>query len=376
MKQSLALQYRPRRFRDVTGQRATRLVLEMMVKRDTVPPGLLFKGIRGTGKTTMARILASALNCSSDDKPCTECPSCVATMQGNSLSVMELDAASNGRVEDVRDVIDMLRYSVSEKYRVLILDEAHMVTPQGFNALLKTLEEPPPNTVFIFCTTEPNKIIETILSRLLSFEFRHISTEDIISRLTYVCEQENFSVTPELLTTIADRARGGMRDAIMTLDQATRVGIKTPEEFAMLLGEEDFAPEVVRSMLEGDLAKALSVLDKQLMRIGDPGLISSQLAACLRDLLVLHSGGTLYLQGKPMAERQALLGRMPADKVFAVMKVLWDLKTKVKSIDPRSDLELALVMAIQTVSSKFSAAPAAPAAPTGKLSLAQLRGAV
>lgn len=378
MRETLALKYRPRTFSDITGQKATRVVLREFVRKDEVPPGLLFHGVRGTGKTTAGRILAAALNCEAEERPCTQCAECKAIVAGNSLSVLELDAASNGNVGAIRNLTEQLRYSVGGKYRVVLLDEAHSMSREAFDALLKTLEEPPPGTIFVLLTTEKGRIPETVESRLMPFEFQRISVAEIVSRLDYICQQEGFNVTPELLVHIAERSRGGLRDSVMTLDQVTRVGVRTPEEFALLIGEVDFAPDLVSAMLDGDVGRAMEVLDGQLTRSGDMAMLSSQIVYCLRDLLVLHSGGKIASQGRALEVRRALVARTSAASVFAAMRVLWELKTKVRHGDDlRAALELAVVVCLQALSGEFKQSVPRQSAPSGgKMSLDGMRRAV
>jgi DNA polymerase-3 subunit gamma/tau len=373
--ETLALKYRPRTLSDVVGQKSVRMILAQMVRDDKVPTGLLFSGVRGTGKTTTGRILAAALNCSGEaHPPCGQCVHCKAIYVGNSLDVYEIDAASNGRVADINLLVEQLRYSVGGAYRVVLLDEAHSMTREAFNALLKTLEEPPPQTVFILLTTEPGKILDTVLSRLMNFEFRRISSADIIERLRYICDQECFSVEPELLLTIADRSNGGLRDAVMTLDQVTRVGVKTVSDFSELLGETDYGPDLVQAMQSGDPVRVFASLDEQLTRTGDASAISTQLIHTLRDVMVIHGGGEIPRQGAALESRRRAAAQSSPDKVMAALRVLWDLKTKVRAgEDPRTMLDLAAVMVTEALAGRTRVAAQASAAPARKLSLSEMR---
>lgn len=370
MAQGLALTYRPRRFDDLVGQRAVQVILRQMVTTNQVPAVMLFDGVRGTGKTTTARILAAALNCETGE-PCGTCPSCKAVYDGTSLDVIEIDAASNGLVDDIRQLRNQLLYRVEHNHRVILLDEAHSMSTAAFNALLKTIEEPPLGTVFILLTTEPHRIPDTVVSRCMPFTFRRISVNDITGRLQHICQQENLTAQPELLHHIAERSDGGMRDAIMTLDQVTRVGISTVEQFTDLMGETDFAPDLLDRLINADIAGAFGVLTEQMTRTGNAVAITGAIIATLRDLLILRTGGDIAATGAARTARTTLAQATDPASIVTALKVLWELKTKVRLVDdPRSALDLALVM----ISEAFTKTTAAPATPTGPrtLSLADM----
>lgn len=374
--ETLALKHRPRTFNDLVGQRAAQVILRQMVLKNQVPTALLFDGSRGTGKTSTARILAAALNCETPPGPCTHCPSCKAVYTGSSLDVVEIDAASNGLVDDIRQLRQQVMYRVSGAYRVVILDEAHSMSREAFNALLTTLEEPPPGTVFILCTTEPGRILETVVSRCMPFTFRRITVADIIERLTHICTVENLNVEPDLLTLIAERANGGLRDAVMTLDQVTRVGIATVEQFSELFGETDSAPELLASLTAGDIAGAYRVLDHAIARTGDPASITNAIIGLCRDLLILKGGGTIARTGAAQRRRADLAATIATATLLDAMRLLWNLKTQVRAAgDYRANLDLAVGMLGQLfLKTTAAAAPAAPSAPaaTRKLSLTEM----
>ena len=198
--------YRPQTFEDVAGQSHVTITLKNAIKENRIAHAYLFAGPRGTGKTTIAKILAKAINCTGDHPPCNECPNCKAITQGDHPDVIEIDAASNNGVNEVRDLIDKVKYApINAKYKVYIIDEVHMMTPEAFNALLKTLEEPPAHIVFILATTEPHKILPTIISRCQRFDFKRVDEHDIISRLEYVLKEEN--VEPQNMIHIGDNYR-------------------------------------------------------------------------------------------------------------------------------------------------------------------------
>lgn len=213
--------YRPQSFEDVVGQEVVVKTLQKMIESDRIANGYLFIGDRGLGKTTLAKIFSKAINCTGDgDKPCNECPSCKAINSDSSFDMVELDAASNRGVDTIRDVIiNRVQYKPHGKYKVYIVDECHMLTTEAWNALLKTLETPPPYVVFIFCTTNPEKIPKTIISRLQVHYLKNINNDDIVKRLKYICKKEGFEADTEALYSIARYAKGGMRDSISALDQ-------------------------------------------------------------------------------------------------------------------------------------------------------------
>jgi DNA polymerase-3 subunit gamma/tau len=219
----LARDYRPRTFEEVIGQGSVVKTLENSLKTARVAQAYLFSGIRGTGKTTVARILAKALNCAEGPtpRPCNTCEFCAAINEDRAIDVLEIDGASNRGIDEIRALRESLKYkAIYTRYKVVIIDEVHQVTKEGFNALLKTLEEPPPNTVFIFATTEFNKVPATIVSRCQHFEFRKISHKDIINHLMEIARTENITITPAGLALLAEAADGSMRDAQSLLDQA------------------------------------------------------------------------------------------------------------------------------------------------------------
>ena len=222
-----ARKYRPWKFDEVVGQLSVVRTIQNAIASDRIAQAYLFSGVRGTGKTTVARILAKALNCATGPtpNPCVDmehaCPYCKSIHEGSAIDVLEIDGASNRQVDDVDSIREMVKYKpVYTRTKILIIDEVHMLTTHAFNALLKTLEEPPPNTVFIFATTEFNKVPATIVSRCQHFEFRKISRKDIINHLMEITKKEGITITPSGLAMIAEAADGSMRDAQSLLDQA------------------------------------------------------------------------------------------------------------------------------------------------------------
>ena len=355
--QTLALTWRPKTFDDLVGQPAVQIILRQMIKVGKVPSALLFDGCRGTGKTTTARILAAALNCHADTKPCGTCPSCTAVFDGSSMDVVEIDAASNGLVDDIRALRQQVMYRHAGDHRIVILDEAHSMSTAAFNALLKTLEEPPPHTHFILLTTEPAKILSTVASRCIPFTFQRLTVADITCRLAHIAHAEGYPVEHGLLQLLAERADGAMRDAIMLLDQVAHTGMTTAEQYQRLLGHTDHAPAILNAITSGDLPGAFTKLDEALTRVADADTIAANAIGCLRDVLVLRSGGEINKSGIALAARQNLALALETPLVVAALtKVLWPLKTQIRLGDARSSLELVIVM----LSEIFAPATARP----------------
>ncbi|MBQ4439879.1 MAG: DNA polymerase III subunit gamma/tau, partial [Kiritimatiellae bacterium] len=231
----LSLKYRPMTFEDVIGQAHVVSTLKNAIASGRIANAYLFVGPRGIGKTTLSRIFAKALNCTSPKgaEPCGECANCREIAASRSMDVIELDAASNNKVDDVRPIIEAVEFKpASSNYKIFIIDECHMLSNAAWNALLKTLEEPPPYVRFIFATTEGDKVIPTIVSRCQRFDLRRIQTRDIVSRLEAICAKEGFSADSNALLAIARAAEGGMRDALSSLDQLVSFKGTT-------IGEED-----------------------------------------------------------------------------------------------------------------------------------------
>lgn len=263
-----ARKYRPKFFKDVIGQEAVKRVLLNAIKLKKISSAYIFAGSRGTGKTTVARLLTKSLNClnlQESGEPCGECENCLSVDKGNFPDLIEIDAASSRGIDDIRAIRDAVSYTpIKGKYKVYILDEAHMLTKEAFNALLKTLEEPPPRTVFILCTTEYEKIIPTILSRCQKLIFSKLKEEEIVERLKYVCKEEGISYDEKSLFTIAKLSDGAIRDALSLLDQVStygegKVNESVLEEFLGILSQEKVR-EFLKMLLNSDVDKALRFL--------------------------------------------------------------------------------------------------------------------
>jgi DNA polymerase III subunit gamma/tau len=292
--QVLALKYRPSTFDQVVGQRTVVQTLKNSLTHQRIGHAYLFSGVRGVGKTTVARLLAKALNCVRGPTvtPCNECDACREIAASASLDVLEIDGASNNSVDDVRELRETVRYSPSrDRYRIFIIDEVHMLSNSAFNALLKTLEEPPPHVVFILATTEYRKIPVTILSRCQHFEFKRIGQGEIAAHLGKVCASEGVTLSPYALNLIARLADGSLRDGQSTLDQviAYSGSAVQDEDVRTILGvlDRDLLLAFVEKVAETDPAGLLALVDQVLETGHDPALFLNNLMEQFRDLLLL-----------------------------------------------------------------------------------------
>ncbi|NIS78867.1 MAG: DNA polymerase III subunit gamma/tau, partial [Anaerolineales bacterium] len=297
MAQALYRKWRPQVWDEVVGQDHIIQTLRNAVKGERVAHAYLFAGPRGTGKTSSARILAKAVNClapSPADRPCNDCEYCLAINEGRFLDLIEIDAASNTSVEDVRDLRDKINFSPNEgRYKVYIVDEVHMLSTAAFNALLKTLEEPPPHAIFILATTEVHKIPATVLSRCQRHEFRRLPLATIVAYLSPLIEQEELGVDPKALEAIARQATGSLRDAISLLDQLASTGERVTLALAQtVLGTAtgEAVREVVQAFVEKDVSQGLTLINKALDGGADPRQFARQVVDYLRGLLLVRMG--------------------------------------------------------------------------------------
>lgn len=337
MAESLFSKYRPQRFEDLVGQRLSALALKRMVEIESVPQGLLFSGPSGSGKTSSARILAASL---ADD----------------STQIIEIDAASNRGVENVRSLIETLRYSSGGN--VIVLDEAHNLTREAFNALLKMLEEPTQGTSFILLTTDPDKIPETVKSRLMEFEFRQISSSDIFDRLLLVSSEEKIDVEDALLKFLADASQGNLRTALVSLELAQLAEVTTLEQYRELVGISDYSGALVQAMVMGDHSLVFLILEDAFSSEPSPESISRSLLTFFRDLLILRAGGTLSVQDEALEVRKSLAVSIPREDLLSVVKLMWDLRTKIRVTDnPRGSIEMAVILMSDILSHGREIAP-------------------
>ncbi len=291
-----ARKYRPNSFEEMIGQKAIVQTLQNAIKSNRVAQAYIFSGMRGIGKTTAARILAKSLNCQygPTPNPCNKCESCVAIKEDRSVDVLEIDGASSRTVEDISPIRDTAKYRpIHSRYKVIIIDEVHMLSTHAFNALLKTLEEPPEKTVFIFATTEFHKVPATIVSRCQHFEFRKISQRDIINHLIDIAEKEDLTISPYGLNLIAEAADGSLRDAQSLLDQAVAFSGESisDDDLKEILGAigRDVLFECSTMILEQNPARAFSLVDKIIERGYDLRFFSKELIQHFRNLLLAKS---------------------------------------------------------------------------------------
>ncbi|HEU7632404.1 TPA: DNA polymerase III subunit gamma/tau [Streptococcus pneumoniae] len=299
MYQALYRKYRSQNFSQLVGQEVVAKTLKQAVEQEKISHAYLFSGPRGTGKTSVAKIFAKAMNCPNQvgGEPCNNCYICQAVTDGSLEDVIEMDAASNNGVDEIREIRDKSTYAPSlARYKVYIIDEVHMLSTGAFNALLKTLEEPTQNVVFILATTELHKIPATILSRVQRFEFKSIKTQDIKGHIHYILEKENISSEPEAVEIIARRAEGGMRDALSILDQA--LSLTQGNELTTAISEEitgtislSALDDYVAALSQQDVPKALSCLNLLFDNGKSMTRFVTDLLHYLRDLLIVQTGG-------------------------------------------------------------------------------------
>ncbi|HTU92954.1 MAG TPA: DNA polymerase III subunit gamma/tau [Gemmataceae bacterium] len=351
----LARRYRPQRFADIIGQEPVARALANALKSNRVAHAYLFTGARGVGKTSTARILAKALNCEKGPTatPCGECDICTNIATGEDVDVLEIDGASNRRIDEIRDIRSNVQYRPSRaRYKIYIIDEVHMLTKEAFNALLKTLEEPPPHVKFIFATTEVEKVPITILSRCQRFDFAGIPVPRIVEHLRGIVEREKMQADEEALELVARRAGGSMRDAQSLLDQLLAFGGErlTVDQVHALLGTagDERIVALVEAVLAHEVKQALDLLDEAVVSGRQLGELLDQMIAYWRDLMVVHCAGT---EGRdlsvPSRHRAVLLRQAQAlnvDAILAALDILSAAKSQLKNSNHgRTLVEMALV---------------------------------
>lgn len=371
MSQAFYRKWRPQHWDEVVGQEHVIQTLHNALSAERIAHAYLFAGPRGTGKTTTARLLAKAVNCLADDlavRPCGECAHCQAVSEGRFLDLIEIDAASNTSVDDVRDLRDKINFSPNQgRYKVYIIDEVHMLSTAAFNALLKTLEEPPSHAIFILATTEMHKIPATVLSRCQRHEFRRIPVADIVQHLRKQAEQENIAVDLDALTLIARQSTGALRDAISLLDQLASTGQKITLEMAQnLLGTA--ASQAVLDVIEALIARqadaGIATLQLALDAGSDPRQFARQFVDYLRDLLLMRMGNADQVDAT--SETRAIMARhaqafTPAELLRLIRLFNAAANESKNAWQPSLPLELAFIEALEPPA-EVEAGFAAPAA--------------
>ncbi|WP_162910106.1 DNA polymerase III subunit gamma/tau [Aggregatilinea lenta] len=367
--QALYLKWRPQSFEDVIGQEHITRTLRNALRQDRVRHAYLFSGPRGTGKTTTARLLAKAVNCTRPDpeqRPCNECNACIAVNEGRFLDLIEIDAASHTGVDDVRDLRDKIGFAPSEgRYKVYIIDEVHRFSGAAFDALLKTLEEPPAHAIFVLATTEIAKVPATIKSRCLMFEFRRVSLAEVTERLARIAEGDNVSIDRAALELVAREGTGSVRDSISLLDQL----IADPDEHITLEMAEQLlgtssgqhVVDLAQTLIEADTARGLDIINTTVDGGADPRQFGRQIVEHLRQVLLFKMGGTTLVdvsqERRAMIEQQA--GAASRAALLAAIRAFngavqdWQ-----GGWQPQLPLELALLESLQVGMQPEAAPPA------------------
>ena len=352
MTQALYRKYRPQEWEAVVGQDHVVTTLKNAIAADRVAHAYLFAGSRGTGKTTLARLLAKAVNCTNPDaakRPDNLCENCKAVSENRFLDLIEIDAASNTSVDDVRDLRDKINFTPSQgKYKIYIIDEVHMLSTAAFNALLKTLEEPPPHAIFVLATTEIHKIPATVLSRCQRHEFRRVPVDEIVANLKKIVKAENIPADDDALIQIARQSAGGMRDAQSLLDQLASTGDRITLTLAQtVLGTatSQSVLNIITSVMEHDPAHGLEAIHKALDAGADPRSLARQLVEYLRGLMLIQMGNANQVEATADVKKQmqAHARSFTTSDVLRIMKAFNNAATDLRGgWQPSLGLELAL----------------------------------
>lgn len=347
---ALYRKYRPENFDDIMGQEHIVGVLKNAVKERLTSHAYLFSGPRGTGKTSIARILAKAVNCQEkkDHNPCGKCSTCIGVAEGRLMDLMEIDAASNRGIDEIRDLREKVKFAPTEgDYKVFIIDEVHMLTKEAFNALLKTLEEPPEHAIFILATTEINKVPATIISRCQRHDFKRIKLADLVAKLSKIAKAEKIAISDEALEMIAETAEGGLRDAESLLDQLSTIGLDKIEvsdvENILGLAPHKIITEFVSELLKKDNKKALQILEKASQDGVDLIILTKSAVEFLRKLLAAKLGNLENIEGtKEQIEELKKISEIGnIEEIVAVSEeFLWAQSAFRTGIEPKAILSI------------------------------------
>jgi DNA polymerase-3 subunit gamma/tau len=351
----LARKWRPQRFEEVVGQQHITQTLQNAISQKRVAHAFLFTGARGVGKTSTARILAKALNCEKGPQinPCDQCTNCQEITHGNSMDVIEIDGASNRGIDEIRELRENVRYTPAKsRYKVYIIDEVHMLTREAFNALLKTLEEPPPHILFIFATTEPHKIPATILSRCQRYDFKRIPFREVIGSLKRIVEEEKIQISQRGLLSIAQESEGSLRDAQSLLDQVIAYAGKNirDEDIAEVLGliDHKILSDTVDALANRDVDRCMGVIEHVYHFGYDLQHFCRELLQYLRNLILItvsqHPEGLLELPEEDMALLKTQAGKFQFDQLNHLFNLLLKGEQEIaQSTFPRTMLEMTLI---------------------------------
>lgn len=354
---ALYREWRPQQFSEIVGQVHISRTLQNAVRTGRISHAYLFCGPRGTGKTTSAKVLAKTLNCLNpvDSEPCNECENCKRVTEGTSMDVMEIDAASNRGIDEIRDLREKVKFAPSEgRYRIYIIDEVHMLTTEAFNALLKTLEEPPAHVIFVLATTEPHKIPTTVLSRCQRFDFRSIGQTDIVGRLRTVVDEIEITAQDEALELIARSAEGGMRDALSILDQCISFGGQTvsTEDVNSVLGtvNSEFLIKITQSFIDYDVTSGLTLVNNLVRQGKDIRQFTKDLTQHFRNLLLAEvcgeSNELIPVSADMLGEMKKAASRLGKKRIITLIELFTSSEREMKwTSQPRLVLELAVIKA-------------------------------
>ena len=340
---ALYRKFRPQTFSEMVGQEHITRTLRNQIIANRVGHAYLFNGVRGTGKTTSAKVLARAINCLNpiDGEPCNECEICKAALDGSLTDIVEMDAASNNSVEDIRSIREEVNFLPTKaKYRVYIIDEVHMLSQGAFNALLKTLEEPPEHVKFILATTEPQKLPATILSRCQRFDFKRISDEDIIKRLDIVCKESNVEATPQALNIIASLSEGAMRDALSILERCIQEGENniTEDKIKELVGipKLEYIYNISEAIINYDIDEAMENITKVLNEGKDLGNLLWEIIKYIKDILMVKTNQKLTIYNEEDFEKlKELSTKVSKSRAIKLISELSTLENNMKQSTQR-----------------------------------------
>jgi DNA polymerase-3 subunit gamma/tau len=355
----LARKWRPQTFADVVGQEPVVRTLQNALKRNRVAHAMIFSGVRGVGKTTLARIMAKALNCmgETDDKPCNVCESCREITVGSAVDLHEIDGASNRGIQEIRELKENIRFFPTKcRFKVIIIDEVHMLTTEAFNALLKTLEEPPEHVYFMFATTELHKVPITILSRCQRYELKRVAFADLVAFFAKIAAEEHVEISRRAIEMIAREADGSVRDGLSLLDQVFSFGGDrvTDEDVVQVLGlvDQQIFANLARALLAADLAQCFDLLEKTYVTGIDLKRFATDLLAYLRALLVCRTSprleALLDVSDQELAELHELSAKQSPETLSLLFQLLFKGMSEMQySAHPRLVLEMAFIKAVQ-----------------------------